>query len=147
MKKTIALAFTALLFYTWQDILLWQRIFEAHQLWQFDGIYHAGWVIALYALIAFGALLFASHHQFFNAAVYAALLYTWAHSGLNDILYYLLDGRAVPAELPWLDTPHPFILVHPVTAHSIWLSPFIYLALFVAAYALRRAYTSHRKGA
>ena len=111
---------------TWvgSDILIWQRIFEAHVLKQFDPLYQAGHFAVLAGLIVLGALLV--WHPIWSAW-YAVTTYVIAHSGAADVLYYWLDGRAVPPTLPWLDVAHPLILFHPVTAAGAETSSLVWI--------------------
>lgn len=58
MRRKVAVALAAgLFFYALSDVLLWQRIFEAHDLFQFDMQYQNGHVATLVALIAVGVVL------------------------------------------------------------------------------------------
>jgi hypothetical protein len=50
-----------------------------------------------------------------------------AFSGAEDILYYWLDSRPIPAYLPWLES-NPLIL-KPVTADSLLISAVFWLAV------------------
>ncbi len=58
MKKyrPIIAAALALTFYTFADILIWQRIFETNQMVQYADIYHTGWFVSLagYAILGLG---------------------------------------------------------------------------------------------
>jgi hypothetical protein len=117
--------------WAWSDILIWQRIFEANHadhIQAFDRAYQAGHQFILVLLIAVVAIALWSRWSL----VFAAATWTLAYSGLADVLYYWLDGRALPAILPWLDTEHPFILFHPVTGGSVVASS----ALWIAAWTL-----------
>ena len=137
LLAALGLALLAVVFWSWQDILLWQRIFETNELWQFDSLYHRGWPVALYGFILFGALVFIVTHKYLTAATFAVLTWLLANSGLADILYYLLDGRSIPASLPWLDEPgHPLFLFHPVTSLNIWWSPLLWIAFLVAIWGM-----------
>jgi hypothetical protein len=113
MKKyrPIFAAALALIFYTFADILIWQRIFETNQMVQFADIYHTGWKDCLYYLIS---------------------LIVGAFCGLEDVLYYLLDGKPMPASLPWLeDNPMIFHVsrMGVLGSVSLWLVGLVVLYL------------------
>jgi hypothetical protein len=38
-----------------------------------------------------------------NCVYYLSVLFVGAFSGLEDMLYYLLDRKPIPASLPWLE--------------------------------------------
>ena len=57
MKRFWLALTVALFFYAKMDILIWQRIFETHELIDLGvGVYHWGWVQALFMIL--GVLLF-----------------------------------------------------------------------------------------
>jgi hypothetical protein len=62
-----------------------------------------------------------------------------AFSGLEDILYYLLDGKSMPATLPWLDG-NPMILhvsrAGVIGSVSLWLT--VLIVLYLVLYQWRR---------
>lgn len=133
MRRKVAVALSAgLLFYALSDILLWQRIFEAHDLYQFDAQYQSGHVTTLVALIATGMILL--YDAGLWAVWYGLAFYTLTFSGLEDVLYYWLDGRAIPASLPWLDS-NPLTL-HPSTALSLVVSAALWVAFWAATLVL-----------
>lgn len=92
----------ALFFYTLTDILVWQRIFEAHNMVHFAGAYHAGWFVTLAGYACMGVLLMWGRWK--DCLYFVVSLSVTAFSGLEDILYYVLDRKPMPASLPWLDT-------------------------------------------
>jgi hypothetical protein len=49
MKKyrTVIATLIALFFYTVTDILIWQRIFETHNMVEYADLYHTGWFVTL----------------------------------------------------------------------------------------------------
>jgi hypothetical protein len=96
----------ALLFYTITDILIWQRVFEANNLTHFAGTYHTGWFVTLAGYGLLGALLMWGFWK--DILFFLTSLFVLAFSGLEDVLYYLLDGKPMPEGLPWLD-PNPMI--------------------------------------
>lgn len=129
-RKVAAALIAGLVFYALSDILLWQRIFEAHSMFDFDAQYQSGHVTTLVALIATGMILLYDARLW--AVWYGLAFYTLTFSGLEDVLYYWFDGRALPATLPWLDR-NPLLLVHPVTATSVILSSAIWVAFWAAS--------------
>ena len=100
--RPILATLIALLFYTLTDILVWQRIFEAHNMVQFAGAYHAGWFVSLAGYATMGVLLMWGRWK--DCLYFVVSLAVTAFSGLEDILYYVLDRKPMPASLPWLDT-------------------------------------------
>ena len=59
MKKyrPVIPAALALTFYTFADILIWQRIFETNQMVQYADIYHTGWFVSLAGYAILGLVL------------------------------------------------------------------------------------------
>lgn len=128
MKAKLPLTLTiALVFYALTDILIWQRIFEAHELWEFADAYHAGWFVSLGGYAALGAVFLWPRWK--DALFYVVALFVAAFSGLEDVLYYLLDFRHMPAALPWLGS-NPMILG--TTAPEVVFSALLWLAVLVA---------------
>lgn len=115
----------ALFFYVRADIMIWQRIFETDKLWHYAGAYHRGWYQMLLGLLAVGCLLLPSWRE---RILYAVTLYILAFNGTNDVLYYWLDGKAVPQTLAWLDN-HFFILFSPVTAENLIVNCLIWITV------------------
>jgi hypothetical protein len=103
MKKFWVALAVALFFYARMDILIWQRIFETHSLYDLGiGVYHWGWIQSLFGFMILGVLVcYPNLRQMFTFPLSLAIL---AFSGLEDILYYWLDGKALPTVLPWLDS-------------------------------------------
>ena len=106
MKKIrpIIAAIIAIFFYTFTDILVWQRVFEANKLVAYADAYHTGWFVTLAGYATIGIILM---WDMWKECLYFLLaLFVGAFSGLEDILYYVLDKRPMPASLPWLkDNP------------------------------------------
>ncbi len=121
----------AMFFFAKMDILIWQRVFETNQLWkvQYDFIpqYHLGWTQALLGYMVLGVLLFYPNIR--RMITYPLSLFILAFSGLEDILYYWMDGRPIPGHLPWL-SQNPMIL-QPVTDSRLVISALFWL-VFVA---------------
>jgi hypothetical protein len=141
MKRRVVVALgVGLLFYALSDILLWQRIFESngHEFYRFDAQYQTGRQAVLLGMIAIGIVLLWDAGAW--ALWYAAAFYTLAFSGLEDLLYYWLDGRAVPAVLPWLNA-NPLILFHPVTNSTLLLSVALWLACWICTLVMYRVFT------
>ena len=132
-----------LVFYALSDILLWQRIFETHGLYQFDGQYQTGHVAVLVALIAVGTILL--YDVGLWAVWYCLATYTLAYSGLADVLYYLLDWRPIPDTLPWLNQ-NPLILFKPVSVDGLLLSTAIWLVFWAATLALQPPAAARLRG-
>jgi hypothetical protein len=109
MKKyrSVLAAALALTFYTFADILIWQRIFETNQMVQYASIYHTGWFVSLAGYAILGVVLMWGSWR--DILYFLISLFVGAFSGLEDILYYVLDGKPMPDTLPWLEG-NPMIL-------------------------------------
>lgn len=119
----------SIFFFTKVDILIWQRIFEKNGLWDLGiGTYHEGWTFALYGFMALGFIFFFPNIR--RMVMFPASLALLAFSGLEDILYYWLDGRSIPTHLPWLST-NPLI-IQPVTTTNLLISASIWMTVVVA---------------
>lgn len=103
MKKhrPVLAAAIALLCYTFTDILIWQRIFEANQMTEYASIYHTGWFVSLAGYAMIGVVLMWGVWK--DCLYFLAFLLVGAFSGLEDVLYYVLDGKPMPDMLPWLE--------------------------------------------
>ncbi len=136
LRPVLAVAL-ALFFYTVTDILVWQRIFEFHQLVEYADMYHTGWFVSLAGYATIGLILLWG--QWKDCLYYLVSLAIGAFSGLEDVLYYVLDGRPMPASLPWLGS-NPMIgsvsRLGVLTSVFFWLT--VMLLLYVALYWLDR---------
>lgn len=134
MKKyrPILAPLTALLFYAVTDILVWQRIFETNQMIQYAGVYHTGWFVSLAGYATIGIVLMWGDWR--DILYFLTSLFVGAFSGLEDILYYLLDGKPMPYSLPWLDA-NPMILHVSrngvIFSAALWLSALAVLYFFL----------------
>jgi hypothetical protein len=146
MKKyrPIIAAALALTFYTFADILIWQRIFETNQMVQYANIYHTGWFVSLAGYAILGLVLMWGDWK--DCVYFLTSLFVGAFSGLEDILYYLLDGKSMPAMLPWLDR-NPMILhvsrEGVIGSVSLWLT--LLVVLYFLLYQWRRKNTASIK--
>ena len=148
-RVVVALA-VGLGFYSLSDILLWQRIFEAHHLATFDPEYQTGHVAILVGIIAVGAVLLLDAGWW--ALWFGGALYTTAFGGAADVLYYWFDGRAIPGVLPWLDRSR-LIFIRPLggdvtnvellASAAFWISLWA-VALFLLPRAIRQRSSSAR---
>lgn len=111
------------------DILIWQRIFETHSLVDLGvGVYHWGWLQGLFGFMALGVILcYPSLRHMITFPISLAIL---AFSGLEDVLYYVMDGKSVPATLPWLNS-NPLIF-KPVTINNL-VGSVLFWVVFVIA--------------
>ena len=98
--RPILTALIALFFYTLTDIIIWQRIFEANNMSEYADIYHRGWFMSLAGYAIIGVLLLWGDWK--DCLYYLLVLLIGAFSGLEDMLYYLLDRKPIPESLPWL---------------------------------------------
>src|SRR5579859_2973261 len=129
MAQFFVALFVVMATFARMDILLWQRIFVAHEMLDVaTDPYHWGWMQALIGFTALGTLLyFRRGHRMITFPLSLTLL---AFSGLEDVLYYWLDGCPIPAQLPWL-AANPIIL-HPVTNITLLASAGWWLLVVVA---------------
>ena len=104
MKKLrpILTALVALLFYSVTDILIWQRIFEANKMVQYADMYHTGWFVTLAGYALLGTIFMWGAWK--DCLFFLITLFIGAFSGLEDVLYYVLDGKPMPEKLPWLSS-------------------------------------------
>lgn len=139
MKKfrPIIAAALALTFYTFADILIWQRIFETNQMVQYADIYHTGWFVSLAGYAILGLVLMWGDWK--DCVYFLISLFVGAFCGLEDILYYLLDGKRMPDSLPWLeDNPMIFHVSREgvIWSVSLWLIALV--GLYLLLYQWRR---------
>jgi hypothetical protein len=127
--RPVLAAILALLFYTFADILIWQRIFETNQMVQYADIYHTGWFVSLAGYAILGIVLMWGAWK--DVIYFLTSLFVGAFSGLEDVLYYILDGKPMPDALPWLDD-NPMIL-H-VSREGVLGSVFFWLMALVLLY-------------
>jgi len=129
MKKyrPVIAAAMALLFYTFADILIWQRIFETNQMVEYANIYHTGWFVSLAGYAIMGVVLMWGVWK--DCLYFLTSLFVGAFCGLEDVLYYLLDGKPMPDSLPWLEG-NPMIY-HVSRTGVIWSVLFWLMALVV----------------
>lgn len=130
--RPLLAAFTAILFYTVTDILIWQRIFEANQMVEYAKVYHTGWFVSLIGYAIIGILLLWGSWK--DCIYYLTALFIGAFSGLEDVLYYILDQKPMPDSLPWL-SGNP--LIYQVSRTGVLFSVFFWLtALGILYFAL-----------
>lgn len=140
--RPLLAALVALLFYSVTDILVWQRIFEANQLIGYARTYHAGWFFSLAGYATVGLIVMSDHWK--DCLFFLAALIIGAYSGLEDVLYYVLDGKPMPNSLPWL-SGNPMMIYGSSRAGVIfavvmWLA---LLGLLYVALYLRRVKPRH----
>ncbi len=135
--RPLLAAVVALLFYAVTDILVWQRIFEANQMIGYASSYHTGWVVSLAGYATVGIVLLSGSWK--DCVYFLAALVIGAFSGLEDVLYYVLDGKPMPASLPWLDG-NPLIYASSragvISSVLFWSAALI--ILYVVLYLWRR---------
>ena len=119
----------ALFFYTVTDILVWQRIFEHYRLVEYADMYHTGWFVSLAGYATVGLILLWGRWK--ECLYYLVSLAIGAFSGLEDVLYYVLDGRPMPASLPWLSS-NP--MIGSVTREGVLTSVFFWIGLLLLLY-------------
>ena len=127
--RPVITALTALLFYTIADILVWQRIFEANNMVEHADTYHIGWFVSLAGYATIGLLLMWGEWK--DCFFFLTSLFVGAFSGLEDVLYYLLDRKPMPESLPWLDA-NP--MIYHVSREGVLLSVLFWLTGLVFLY-------------
>ena len=98
--RPIIAALIAIFFYTMSDILVWQRVFETHKLVEYADLYHTGWFVSLAGYATIGIILMWDAWK--ECLYFLFALFVGAFSGLEDVLYYVLDKKPLPESLPWL---------------------------------------------
>jgi hypothetical protein len=133
MKKyrPVLAAAMALLFYTFADILIWQRIFETNQMVQYANIYHTGWFVSLAGYAILGIVFMWGAWK--DCLYYLVALFVGAFSGLEDMLYYILDGKSMPESLPWLEGN---LMIFHVSREGVIWSVSLWLVALVLLYLL-----------
>ena len=142
-------ALIALFFYTLTDIIIWQRIFEANNMVEYADAYHTGWFVSLAGYATIGVLLMWGAWK--DCLYFLTALFVGAFSGLEDILYYLLDRKPIPDSLPWL-VNNPMIYDHSraglIGSVLFWLAALVllYLALYRWQFIRRNATDTYVAG-
>lgn len=139
MKKyrPVIAAVTAILFYAITDILIWQRIFEANKMVEYASIYHTGWFMTLAGYAVMGILLMWGSWK--DCFYFLTALLVGAFSGLEDVLYYVLDFKPIPATLPWLSgNPMLYGQSRSDVIGSVLIWMVILITLYVVLYVWRR---------
>lgn len=131
MKKLrpVFAAAMALIFYTFADIFIWQRIFETNQMVEYADIYHTGWFISLAGYAILGIILMWGEWK--DCLYFLTALFVGAFSGLEDVLYYILDGKPMPDSLPWLES-NP--MIYHVSREGVIGSVLFWLMILVVFY-------------
>jgi hypothetical protein len=100
-----------------------------------------GWFISLAGYAAMGVLLMWDNWK--DCVYFLISLLVAAFSGLEDILYYILDGKPVPEALPWLAN-------NPMIYHSsrtgLITSVLFWLILLVIFYFMLYQWKFTRRG-
>ena len=127
--RTILATIIALFFYTVTDILIWQRIFETHNMVKYADMYHTGWFVTLAGYAVMGTILMWGSWK--DCLYFVTALFVAAFSGLEDILYYALDRKPMPEHLPWL-AGNPMIYL--TTREGVILSVVFWISVLIALY-------------
>ena len=136
--RPVIAAVIAILFYAVTDILIWQRIFEANKLVEYANLYHTGWFVTLAGYVFMGILLLWGSWK--DCLYFVTALVIGAFSGLEDILYYVLDRKPMPETLPWL-SGNPLIFygnsrIEVIGSVLFWMV--ILITLYVVLYIWRK---------
>lgn len=130
--RIVIAVFVALLLFAWQDVLIWQRIFEHDGLWQYAGVYHDGWRVMRDALVIVGIWLL--WPRWIEMAFYSSTLFVFSINGFVDILYFWLDGRALPLEFVWTcDAWHICIVPGPIKGAEAFIASVVMWGMLWAA--------------
>lgn len=138
--RPIFASLIALLFYTSTDILVWQRVFETNQLIHFADSYHTGWFVSLAGYATIGVLLMWGAWK--DCIYFLASLFVGAFSGLEDLLYYILDRKPIPASLPWLGN-NP--MIHASSRAGVIGSVAFWIGMLVILYIALYLWQNDRK--
>jgi len=138
--RPIFASLIALLFYTSTDILVWQRVFETNQLIHFADSYHTGWFVSLAGYATIGVLLMWGAWR--DCIYFLAFLFVGAFSGLEDLLYYILDRKPIPASLPWLGNNS---MIHASSRAGVIGSVAFWIGMLVILYIALYLWQNDRK--
>ena len=127
--RPILAAIIAIFFYTITDILVWQRVFETHKLVEYADTYHTGWFVSLAGYATIGIILMWDSWK--ECLYFLLALFVGAFSGLEDVLYYVLDKKPLPESLPWLSN-NP--MIHASSRTGLLTSVLFWLAALVILY-------------
>ena len=127
--RTVIATLIALFFYTVTDILIWQRIFEANNMVGYANLYHTGWFVTLAGYAVMGTILLWGSWK--DCLYFVTSLFVAAFSGLEDVLYYLLDRKPMPEALPWLAS-NP--MIYHATREGVIISVIFWLSSLVILY-------------
>lgn len=131
--RVILIAVAALALFAWQDVMLWQRIFERGELWQYAGTYHDGWRVMRDALVIVGAALL--WPRMAEMVFYAGTLFLFSVNGFVDLLYFWLDGKPLPAWLEWnCDAWHICALPGPLKGPAVVVNVVVFALVWGAAW-------------
>jgi hypothetical protein len=133
MRRAVLTTAAVILAWSIQDIFVWQRWFEARDLYQFDTEYQYWHSAFLLVSIAAGCAWLKG----WRGLMFAVATWTLANSGLADVLYYWLDFRNIPENLPWLNTLHPLVIGHPATRDSVVVSSLIWISFWLGVASQR----------
>jgi hypothetical protein len=129
--RPILAAVIAVLFYAITDILIWQRIFEANEMVEYANVYHTGWFVTLVGYALLGTFLLWGSWK--DCLYFLTALFVGAFSGLEDILYYVLDGKPMPDTLPWL-SGNP--MIYGSSRSSVIASVIFWLVILITFYVV-----------
>lgn len=122
--------------YTKVDIEIWQKIFEADELWQYNYQYHHGWYYMFWGLVALGIVALLPDAK--GAFLYTFTMLVTSFNGTEDLFYYWLNGRqlleydgGIHETYHWLEHSN-WIWFHPVTAENLLASVIVQSVLLAA---------------
>jgi hypothetical protein len=127
--RPIIAALIAIFFYTMTDILVWQRVFETHKLVEYADTYHTGWFVSLAGYATIGIILMWDAWK--ECLYFLLALFIGAFSGLEDVLYYVLDKKPMPESLPWLSN-NP--MIHASTRSGVIWSVLFWMVGLILLY-------------
>lgn len=127
-NRTLVLFVVSFVMYTWVDVLLWQRIFESHELWEFIPQYKRGWFMVLALVMATGAVALGDVK---NSIWFVCAMWLSAWTGLEDVLYYVFDGRSLPEYYHWLEGSRLFL---GYDKHSVLATAFLWQIIILSSF-------------
>lgn len=119
--------------YTLVDIHIWQRIFESNEAWSFADQYHFGWKIMFWG--TFFLVNFLLFPDLRACLLFSVTFVITSNNGTEDLFYYWLDGRSVPAYLHWLEDS-TWITFHPTTNTNLYINFIIHTILLILYWCL-----------
>ena len=139
--KPILVALIHFIGWTIVDIIIWGKIFAAHDLFQYGYLYHICWWIINITMILSATIYMSANKQELILFIWTSFIFSCI--SIEDVCYYWFDLEPIPNKLPWLNF-NPFILFKPVTSSGlvssicIWLIMWIVISILLWKYITKK---------